>query len=102
MWLSPVQIRVMPITDEQNSYSAEINSRLQNDGFRVELDDRNEKINYKIREAENQKIPYMFIVGKKEVQDKNVSVRKHKAGDVGRFNLDGIIQKLKEEVKSKE
>jgi threonyl-tRNA synthetase len=98
LWLSPVQIRVMPITDEQNSYSAEITDRLQKEGFRVELDNRNEKINYKIREAEKEKIPYMFIVGKKEVQDKNVSVRKHKEGDIGRFDLEGIIRKLKEEV----
>ena len=67
----------------------------------MELDDRNEKINYKIREAEKEKIPYMFIVGKKEVQDKNVSVRRHKKGDLGRLDLDKIIQKLKEEVKSK-
>ncbi len=101
LWLSPVQVRVMPITDEQNSYSAEIESRLREEGFRVETDDRNEKINYKIREAEKEKIPYMFIVGKKEVQDKNVSVRRHKKGDLGRFNLDQIIQKLKEEVKNK-
>jgi len=101
LWLSPVQVRVMPITDEQNSYSAEIESRLKEEGFRVKRDDRNEKINYKIREAEKEKIPYMFIVGKKEVQDKNVSVRRHKKGDLGRFDLDEIIQKLKEEVKNK-
>ena len=101
LWLSPVQVRVMPITDEQNSYSVEIESELKKEGFRVETDDRNEKINYKIREAEKEKIPYMFIVGKKEVQDKNVSVRKHKKGDLGRFDLDTIIQKLKDEVKNK-
>jgi threonyl-tRNA synthetase len=101
LWLSPVQIRVMPITDEQNSYSAEITDRLQKEGFRVELDDRNEKINYKIREAEKEKIPYMFIVGKKEVQDRNVSIRRHKEGDLGKFDLEEIIRKLKEEVKNK-
>jgi threonyl-tRNA synthetase len=101
LWLSPVQIRVMPITDEQNSYSAEITDRLQKEGFRVESDDRNEKINYKIREAEKEKIPYMFIVGKKEVQDRNVSIRRHKEGDLGKFDLEEIIRKLKEEVKNK-
>jgi len=101
LWLSPVQVRLMPITDEQNWYSVEIESELKKEGFRVETDDRNEKINYKIREAEKEKIPYMFIVGKKEVQDKNVSVRKHKKGDLGRFDLDTIIQKLKDEVKNK-
>ncbi len=101
LWLSPVQIRVMPITDEQNSYSTEIKKRLKGEGFRVELDDRNEKINYKIREAEKEKIPYMFIVGKREVQGNSVSVRKHKKGDLGSFDLDGIIDKLKEEVNKK-
>jgi len=101
LWLSPVQVRVMPITDEQNSYSAEIESKLKKEDFRAELDNRNEKINYKIREAEKEKIPYMFIVGKKEVQDRNVSVRRHKKGDIGRFDLDQIIQKLKEEVRTK-
>lgn len=101
LWLSPVQIRVMPITDEQNSYSAEITNRLQKEGFRVELDDRNEKINYKIREAEKEKIPYMFIVGKKEVQERNVSARKHKKGDLGQWDLDLIIRKLKDEINNK-
>jgi threonyl-tRNA synthetase len=101
LWLSPVQVRVMPLTDEQNSYSAEIESELKKESFRVETDDRNEKINYKIREAEKEKIPYMFIVGKKEVQDKNVSVRRHRKGDLGRFDLDKIVQKLKDEVKNK-
>jgi threonyl-tRNA synthetase len=101
LWLSPVQIRVLPITDEQNPYSAEIKSRLQNEGFRAELDGRNEKINYKIREAEKEKIPYMFIVGKKEVQNKSVSVRKHKQGDLGEFDLEEIIIRLKQEVKNK-
>ena len=101
LWLSPVQIRIMPITDDQNSYSAEVEKRLKEEGFRVELDDRNEKINYKIREAEKEKIPYMFIVGKKEVQDQNLSVRRHKKGDLGRFDLAEVIDKLKEEVDKK-
>jgi threonyl-tRNA synthetase len=101
LWLSPVQIRVLSITDEQNPYCAEIKNRLQEEGFRTELDDRNEKINYKIREAEKEKIPYMFIIGQKEVQSKLVSVRKHKQGDLGQFDLNEIITKLKGEVKSK-
>jgi threonyl-tRNA synthetase len=101
LWLSPVQIRVMPITDEQRAYCIQIENRLKAEGFRVELDDRNEKVNYKIREAEKEKIPCMFVVGKKEVQDKNVSVRRHKQGDLGRFDLDLIIQKLREEAETK-
>lgn len=101
LWLCPVQIRVMPITDGQRPYSVEIWNSLRREGFRVELDDRNEKINYKIREAEMEKIPYMFIVGKKEVEDKNVSVRRHREGDLGRFDLNLVIQRLKEEVENK-
>jgi len=101
LWISPVQIRLMPITDEQNSHAGEILERLQEEDFRVELDDRNEKINFKIREAEKEKIPYMFIIGKKEVAENNVSVRKHKGGDIGKFNLDEIILRLKDEVKKK-
>ncbi len=100
-WLSPVQIRIMPITDEQNPYSAEIKNRFLMEGFRIELDDRNEKINYKIREAEKEKIPYMFIVGKKEVQNKSVSVRKHKEGDLGQFDVDEIMARLKQEQEGK-
>ena len=101
LWLSPVQIRVMPITDEQNPNAAEIKDRLEREGFRVKLDDRNEKINYKIREAEEQKTPYMFIIGKKEVQHNSVSVRKHKQGDLGQFDLDEIILELKQQEETK-
>lgn len=101
LWLSPVQIRLMPITDEQNSHAGEILKRLQEEGFRVELDDRNEKINFKIREAEEEKIPYMLIIGKKEVAENSVSMRKHKGGDIGKFSLDQIILRLKDEVKKK-
>jgi threonyl-tRNA synthetase len=97
LWLSPVQVRIMPITDAQNPLAAEIRDRLQQEGFRVEMDDRNEKINYKIRDAEKQKVPYMFILGKKEVQNKSVSVRKHKQGDLGQIDLDEIVVKLKQE-----
>lgn len=101
LWLSPVQVRVMPITDEQNSYCSGLRDMLAQDGFRVELDDRNEKIGFKIREAEKEKIPYMFIAGKKEVENHTISVRKHKAGDLGSFEVDKIIQKLKEENRTK-
>jgi len=101
LWLSPVQVRVMPITDEQNSYCSNLRDALAKEDLRVELDDRNEKIGFKIREAEKEKIPYMFIAGKKEVEGGTVSVRKHKAGDLGVFELDKIIQKLKEEIRIK-
>ncbi len=101
LWLAPVQIRVMPITDEQNTYGAELRTRLIAEGFRAELDDRNEKIGYKIREAEKEKTPYMFVVGKKEAENKTVSVRRHKIGDLGELGWEEIIGRLKEEVESK-
>jgi threonyl-tRNA synthetase len=98
LWLSPVQVMIMPITDEQKDYAQRIKIKLEEEGLRVDLDYRNEKINYKIREAETQKIPYMFIVGKKEERGKTVSVRKHKEGDLGSFDLESIIRKLKEQI----
>jgi threonyl-tRNA synthetase len=101
LWLAPVQVKLLPITDEQNAYCENLRDRLCQEGFRVELDDRNEKIGYKIREAEKEKVPYMFVVGKKEVQNHTVSVRRHKQGDLGSFEMEKIIRKLKEEVESK-
>ena len=67
MWLSPTQVKILPITDNQIEYSLKIKTELEEMGVRVELDDRNEKIGYKIREAQMQKIPYMLVIGEKEV-----------------------------------
>ncbi len=101
LWLAPVQIVVMPITSETNDYAQEVKRQLLEKDFRVKLDDRNEKIHYKIREAETQKVPCMFIVGEKEKKDNKVSVRKHKKGDLGIFDLDDIISQLEKENKDK-
>jgi len=101
LWLSPIQAMIMPITEEQKEYAGRIKARLEQEGLRVDLDDRNEKINYKIREAETQKIPYMLIVGKKEEKDKTVSVRKHKEGDLGSFEIETITRKLKEQIQTR-
>lgn len=98
LWLSPVQVIIMPITEEQKDYAQRIKAKLEEEGLRVDLDDRNEKINYKIREAETRKIPYMLILGKKEEGNKTVSVRKHREGDLGSFDLKSIIEKLKEQI----
>lgn len=101
LWLSPIQVMIMPITDEQKEYARRIKTKLEQEGLRVDLDDRNEKINYKIREAETQKIPYMLIVGKKEEKDRTLSVRKHKEGDLGSFEIETIIKKLKEQIQTR-
>jgi threonyl-tRNA synthetase len=101
LWLAPIQAVMMPITDQQNAYALEVLDILKKEGFRVHLDERNEKINYKIREAESQKVPYMIIVGKKEQESKTLSVRKHKSGDLGTMTIEELIRRLKDEVKAK-
>ena len=100
VWLSPVQVKVMPISDSQIPYAKEVLKALENEGIRVELDDRQEKIGYKIREAQLQKLPYMLILGEKEVEAKAVGVRVRKEGDHGKMSLDDFINRVKEDVKS--
>jgi threonyl-tRNA synthetase len=101
LWLAPVQIAVIPITDNQNSYAKSVHEKLYSAGFRVKLDLRSEKIGYKIRDWETKKVPYMVIVGEKEKQAGNISVRAHKKGDLGSFELPDFINKLTEEKNSK-
>ena len=101
-WLSPVQVKILPISTEKHAgYAKEVAEKLNAMGFRVEVDDRNEKIGYKIREAQMQKIPYMLVVGDKEMEDKAVGVRNRKEGDLGAMKVEDFIVKLKEEVDSK-
>jgi threonyl-tRNA synthetase len=94
VWLAPVQATVLPITDRQNAYAKEVHQKLFDAGFRVELDDRNEKVNFKIREAQLQKIPYMLVVGDREAQAGRVSVRNRKHGDQGAIGVDEFISRL--------
>ncbi|CAB1251804.1 threonine--tRNA ligase [Clostridium sp. MT-14] len=100
-WLAPVQVEVMDITDNQKEYAEEVIKRLKDQDIRVEADVRNEKIGYKIREAQMQKVPYMIILGDKEVKEQNISVRNRKDGDLGAMSLDDFISKLKEEISKK-
>ncbi|MGB2698491.1 MAG: threonine--tRNA ligase, partial [Candidatus Zixiibacteriota bacterium] len=101
LWLSPIQVMIMPITEDQKDYAQKIKIKFQEQGLRVTIDERNEKITYKIREAETQKIPYMLIVGKREEKEKTVSLRKHKQGDMGSFNLETLLEKLEEQIETK-
>ncbi|HUT64078.1 MAG TPA: threonine--tRNA ligase [Anaerolineae bacterium] len=94
VWLSPVQVIVMPITDAQHNDARMLFERMKRESLRVEFDSRNEKINRKIRDAEEMKIPYMIIVGKKEVDAGNVSVRKRGKGDIGILSSDEIISRI--------
>lgn len=97
LWLAPVQIKVMPITDRARDYAEKIYNRLFDEGFRVETDFRNEKIGYKIREAQTQKIPYMIVVGDKEAEAGLISLRVRGQGDQGTTTLDEFIEKIKTE-----
>ena len=101
IWLSPVQTIILPITDDQADYAREIAQKLKKAGVRAEVDYRNEKIGYKIREAQMQKIPYMLVVGKKEVESQTVSVRDRKEGDVGIKTIDEILAQIVEEIQNK-
>lgn len=100
VWLAPVQVKVLPISDNQKEYANKIASELESKGLRVELDDRQEKIGYKIREAQLQKVPYMLILGEKEVESGAVGVRARKEGDIGAMPIDEFISKIEDEVKS--
>ena len=97
VWLAPVQVEVMPITDKQRPYALKITENLRKSGIRVELDDRKEKIGYKIREAQLSKIPYMLIIGEKEVENNQVGVRKRGEGDIGAIDANEFIEKIKQE-----
>lgn len=97
LWLSPLQVAVLAITDNQLEYAKEINDKLKNAGFRTVLDDRSEKVGYKIRDWETKKVPYMIVLGEKEKQNGNITVRAHKKGDLGVFEFDKFIAQLTEE-----
>ena len=101
VWLSPVQARVMPITDRAADYAKQLAERLDQEGVRVDTDLRNEKIGYKIREAQMQKLPYMLVVGDKEAEAGTVSVRTRGGVDLGAMPVDDFIAKIKEEIKTR-
>lgn len=101
LWLSPVQVKILPIADRHQPKCFEIKAELEKYGIRAEVDDRSEKIGYKIREAQLQKINYMFVVGDKESEDGTVSVRKRGEGDIGTKPVGEIVNELLEEINSK-
>ena len=101
LWIAPVQIKILPITDNQHEYAYKIKEELQKNEIRVEVDDRNEKTGYKIREAQLQKIPYMLIVGEKEVESNTVAIRSREEGDIGTKDIKDFIEMIKKEIKEK-
>ena len=101
IWLAPVQAVVIPIAERHQAYAGQVAQQLKGANLRVETDDRNEKMGYKIREAQTQKIPYMLIVGDKELQSGNVSVRNRFLGDEGTQSLESFLEKIGGFVKSR-
>ena len=100
-WLAPVQVKVLPITDRALDYANELSAALDASGFRVEVDDRNEKIGKKIRETTLEKVPYMLVVGDRDIENKTVSVRTRGGEDLGAMSLEEFSAKLDEEVRTK-
>jgi threonyl-tRNA synthetase len=101
LWLSPVQVKVLSIGDAHTAYAEEVGKVLKEAGIRVEVDTRGEKIGYKIRQAQMEKIPYMLVVGDKEVENRQVAVRQRTAGDKGAIPLDDFVALVKSEVAAK-
>ena len=100
-WLAPVQVKVLPISEKYMDYAENVKKKLDESGIRVELDTRSEKIGYKIREAQQAKIPYMLVVGQKEEEDGTVAVRSRAAGDEGTKSLDAFIADIQKEIETK-
>ena len=101
LWLAPVQVKLLPIADRHHDRVFEIAKELEDMGMRVEVDDRNEKIGYKIREAQVQKIPYMVIIGDKDIENNTVSIRHRKDGDLGSMSLAAFKDMMREEIDTK-
>ena len=101
-WLSPVQVKMLPVTDRANEYAEQVRSKLEDMGFRVEVDDRNEKIGRKIRDAQMEKAPYMVVVGDRDMENGTVSPRHRSDGDLGAMTLDEFAAMLKQVVDRKE
>ena len=101
LWLAPTQVKILPITDAQHEYAQEIEEKLRKMKVRVVLDDRNEKVGYKIREAQLEKVPYMIVVGAKEAEENKVAVRSREAGDIGQMTQEEFLSKIQEEIENK-
>ena len=101
VWLAPVQVKILPITDNQIEYAKEIETELRRHKFRVELDESNEKIGYKIRKAQLEKVPYMLVLGAKEQEENIVAVRSRKDGDIGTMKVEEFTDKVQKEIDNK-
>jgi threonyl-tRNA synthetase len=101
LWLSPIQVKIIPITDAQHEYAQKILIKLKEQGIRAELDDRSEKMQAKIRNAQMEKIPYMLIIGGREVESNSVSVRQRDEQDLGAMPFSEFLAKVEEQISTK-
>ena len=101
LWISPVQAKILTITDRQLDYANKVAEQLREAGIRIEVDDRNEKIGYKIRAAQTEKVPYMLVIGDKEMEEGTAALRKRGEGDLGAMAIDDIIARLSQEIAAK-
>jgi threonyl-tRNA synthetase len=98
VWLAPLQVKILPISDKFMDYAQNLLQSLKNADIRAEVDDRSEKIGKKIRDTEIAKVPYMLVIGEKEVNENKISVRRQGKGDLGAKNIDEFIKEIKEEI----
>ena len=98
LWIAPVQVKVLNVTDNQAAYVEQVCDELRSQGVRVQSDLRNEKLGFKIREAQMEKVPYMLVVGEKEMNERKVSLRRQGKGDLGSVGLEAIIQTITDEI----
>lgn len=101
-WLAPVQVKILPISEKYNGYAVKVKKQLQDLNIKVEMDERAEKIGYKIREAQMQKVPFMFVVGEKEAESNTVSVRERQKGDIGSMSIEEISSIILNKIKNRE
>jgi len=101
VWLAPMQVKILPITDRQIAYANELCAKMKEAGIRVCVDDRSEKIGYKIREAQMEKVPYMLVVGEKEMEAGQVAVRRRDKGDIGAIAADEFIATVVNDITEK-
>ena len=101
MWLAPVQVRLLTVTEKFAPYALELKARLEEAGLRVEADIRNEKIGYKLREARNERVNYICVIGEREQEAGTVTVRSTKAGELGEMPVEEFTEKLLKEIRAK-
>ena len=101
LWLAPVQVKLLTVADSFSDYAREVAAKCEEAGLRVELDVRNEKIGYKLREARNERVSYICVIGEREAEAGTVSVRSTKVGELGAMSVDEFVAKLTEEIRTK-